>query len=209
MSACVASAKRRWAGSGMAMMVQMNGLYRAVVMRRAKCGRVIFLYLVCCSLSEVRSGRFEGRGLGVLSRLETGRRGNGRSGQRVGDRHCLCVAGEWAGDRTVSACVQLPCCCRCQIESMDDDQSRETRSVQLAATCLASWVVNGESVGGELEEKGECLPFLPCLPLSCLAQLACLVLAWLRFGAGKEQGVGVCGCTVLSTGTMQCNLRMD
>lgn len=66
------------------MMVQMNGLNRAVVMRRAKCGRVIFLCLVSCSLSEVRSGRFEGRGLGVLSRLETGRRGNGRSGRRVG-----------------------------------------------------------------------------------------------------------------------------
>lgn len=159
-----------------------------------------FLYLVSCSLSEVRSGRFEGRGLGVSSRLETGRRGNGRSGQRVGDRHCLSVA---ASGRTTVRCLRvcsLPCCCRCQIESMDDDQSRETRSIQLAATCLASWVVNGESVGGELEEKGECLPSLPCLPLSCLAQLACLVLAWLRFGAGRSRGGGVCGCTVLLYG---------
>lgn len=31
--------------------------------------------------------------------------------------------------------------------------------------CLASWMVNGESDGGELEEKGDFLPFLPCLSL--------------------------------------------
>lgn len=99
--ACVASAKGRWAGDGVAMVVQMNGLYRAVVMRRTKIGRVILLSLVSCPLSEVRSGRFEGRGLGVLSRLETGRRGKGRSGQRVGRQ-----AGRW----TVSAGSQDTVC---------------------------------------------------------------------------------------------------
>lgn len=90
---------------------------------KGEVGRVISLPVVSCSLSEVRSGRFEGRGLGVLSRLETGRRGNGRSGQRVGDRqtvtagseHCLPTAAD--GRATVLYLrVQLRCWCRCQIE---------------------------------------------------------------------------------------------
>lgn len=181
---------------------------------KGEVGRVISLSAVSCSLSEVRSGRFEGRGLGVLSRLETGRRGNGRSGQRVGDRqtvtagseHCLPTAAD--GRATV---LYLRVCSYgvgvdARSKSVDGDQSRETRSVQLAATCLASWVVNGESDGGGLEGKGEVLPFLPCLPLSCLAQLACLVLAWLRFGAGRSRGEGLVAALCALYGNMVlCN----
>lgn len=47
-------------------MVQMNGLNRAC--RRDAKGKEVVVWflpsLVCCSLSEVRSGRFEGRGFG-------------------------------------------------------------------------------------------------------------------------------------------------
>lgn len=211
--------ERATCGGGMAMTVQMNGLCRAAMMQKVVVWFFLSLAVVCSSLSEVRSGRFEGRGLGVLSRLETGRRGNGRSGRRMGERQTdrltdrqwvqdhktlFVYCWGWAGDRTVSACVQLPCCCRCQIEPMDDDQSRETRSVQLAATCLASWMVNGESDRGELEEKGEFLPFIPCLSL-VLPCLPCLVLA--SIWSGQEQGGGVEAALCSLRIRTQCNLH--
>jgi hypothetical protein len=147
---CVASAKRATGGGGGLAMDQVNGLCRAVVLQRLKRRSCGFSLLLSCSLSEVRSGA----DLGVLSRLETGRRGNGRSGQagvgnrtvNAGLRTLFLCAHVWRPDRKLRV-LQLPCCCRCQIELMnvDDDQSTATRSVQLAATCLASWVVNGES----------------------------------------------------------------
>lgn len=76
---------------------------------------------------------------------------------------------------------------------MDDDQSRETRSVQLAATCLASWVVNGESVGGGLEVKGEF--FLSFLVFPCLALPSLPALSWLGFDLERE-GAGGAGLWV-------------
>lgn len=197
------------------MMVQMNGLCRAVAMERAKCGRVILVSVVSCSLSEVRSGRFEGRGLGVLSRLETGRRGKGRSGQRVGrqdsecvlTRHCLSVA---ASGRATVRYLRV-CSHRVVVDARSNRWmmiNRERPARFSWRRCLASWMVNGESDGGELEEKGEFLPFLPCLSLvlPSLPALSRLGFDLERAGAGGEGG---CGCTVLSTGTMQCNLRMD
>lgn len=113
---------------------------------------------------------------------------------------------------------------------------KETRSVQLAATCQAcqaglSCLVDGQTAsrtegGGHFwrTEKGDFLPF-PSLhvPLSCRCP-ALPALSWLfgfRFGAGRCRGVGcrvvvvvwLCGCTVPSPQaqgytTLPCNLRM-
>ena len=63
--ACRLGERATTGGGGMAM-VQMNGLNRAC--RRDAKGKEVVVWflpsLVCCSLSEVRSGRFEGRGFG-------------------------------------------------------------------------------------------------------------------------------------------------
>lgn len=178
------------------------------------------LSLVSCSLSEVRSGRFEGRGLGVLSRLETGRRGNGRSGQRVGyrhrltdsecglRRHCLSTAvSGWATARYLG--VQSY---RIVVDARSNrwtmiNRERPARFSWRRLVLPRGWSTASRTEGNWREKESSFLSFLafPCLALPGLPALSWLGFDLERAGAGGRDA----GCTVLSTGTMQCNLLMD
>lgn len=108
-------------------------------------------------------------------------------------------------------CAVLPCCCRCQIESTDDDQSRE-RPARISWRRLVlprGWSTASRTEGGIGGKRR--VPSFPSLPFPCLALPGLPALSWLGFDLerGKEQGGRGCGCTVHATGAMQCNLRMD
>lgn len=134
----------------------------------------------------------------------------------------LSIAAMWAGDGTVAAV------CAVTVLLSMPDRIDGRRSIERPARFSWRRLVlprgwsNGESDGGDLEEKGDFLPlsFL-AFPLSCRAQLCLPALSWLGFdlGAGRCRGQGLWLHCALYTciqayrhttylTTLQCNLRM-
>lgn len=113
----------------------------------------------------------------------------------------------------ISLYAVLPCCCRCQIESMDDDQSRE-RPARISWRRLVlprGWSTASRTEGGIGGKRR--VPSFPSLPFPCLALPGLPALSWLGFDLErrKEQGGRgwAVGALCILRGAMQCNLRMD
>lgn len=101
-----------------------------------------------------------------------------------------CGESDRAGDRTVPACVQF-------YRVVDDARSNRRTMINRERDPLGSvggdlsCLVDGQRRVGRRgnwrKKESSFLSFL-AFPLSCLARLACLVLAWLRFG--EREGAG-------------------